>query len=155
MERKNFVERLLEMQKEFDNIFDNFVEPVQDLERHETKFWQPSTDIYETVDTFIVKMEIPGIQPKKDVEVVLEGNRLIVKGKRPDRTQNQKEHYHQDEINYGPFYRLIQLPDVIDGEAELKANYQGGFLKIVLPKKRVEHKSVFISSESKKDSTEE
>ena len=74
MERTDFIKRLLEMQEEVDHIFDNFVEPVQDLDSRETKSWHPSTDIYETVKTFIVKMEIPGIQPKKDVEVVLEGN---------------------------------------------------------------------------------
>lgn len=141
------------MQKEVDRIFDNFVEPVQDSDSHETKFWQPSTDIYETVDTFIVKMELPGIQPEEDIKVVLEGNRLIIEGKRIDRTQTQKEHYHQDEINYGPFYRLIPLPDVIDEETVPKAKYKNGFLEIVLPKKRVEYKSIDIEPEQEGKST--
>jgi len=146
MKRRNFINEFLEMQEKIDHIFDNFFRPVRYTDYSETEVWQPPTDIYETVDTFIVKMELPGIQPREDIKVVLEGNRLIVEGNRTDRTQTKKEHYHQDEINYGPFYRLIQLPDVIDEEAVPKANYKNGFLEIVLLKKRAEHKSVVIES---------
>jgi len=134
-------------------MFDDFTEPVPYTE---PESWQPPTDIYETVDSFIVKMELPGIQPKEDIELLLEsGNRLIVKGKRIDRTQTHNEHYHQDEINYGPFYRLIQLPDLIDEGDELKAKYKDGFIEVVLPKKQVEHRNLVIKSESKKNDIEE
>ena len=150
MKRRNFTNRFLEVQEEVNHILNNFFKPVRYANSSETESWQPPTDIYETVDTFIVKMELPGIQPKEDIKVVLEGNRLIVEGNRIDRTQTKKEHYYQDEIDYGPFSRLIQLPDVIDEEAEPKVNYKDGFLEIVLPKKRTEkHKSIVIESEQK------
>ena len=153
MKKANIIKKLLEMQKEFDDIFENVVEPIRNSNSDETEPWQPFTDIYETVDTFIVKMEIPGIDHNEDINIVLEGNRLIVKGNRPDRTQNQKEHYHQNEINYGSFYRSIQLPDLINEEAELKAKYRDGFLEIILPKRPIEHKNIMI--EPKKLSEEQ
>lgn len=156
MKKSNLIERLLEMQKELDNIFENAVEPIMSSSSVENDSWQPPTDIYETVDAFIVKVEIPGVQkPNEDIDVILEGNRLIIKGNRIDQTSTQKEHYHQNEINYGQFYRLIQLPDLINEEAELKAKYREGFLEIVLPKRPVEQKKLLIESNLKKITSEE
>jgi HSP20 family protein len=129
-----------EIQKQMDQMFDAFLQQTVAAETGrlsvtpEPHLWRPAIDVYETVDTFIVKMEIPGIQPDEDVRVTLEGNRLTIRGHRRDRTITKKEHYHLAEVNYGPFERVIGLPDAVDDEAIPSAKYDNGFLEIVVPK---------------------
>jgi len=121
------------LQKELDRVFDSFVEPHQTVTAESTH-WLPPMDIYETVDNFIVKIEVAGIKPEEDVRIQLNQNILKITGYRRDRTQLKKQHYHQAELNYGPFERSIVLPNVLAEDVEPKANYENGFLEIQIPK---------------------
>jgi HSP20 family molecular chaperone IbpA len=62
---------------------------------------------------------------------------LTLKGYRQDRTALKKEHYHQAELNYGPFERSIVLPNISAEDVEPAANYANGFLEIHIPKAQV------------------
>ena len=121
------------MQKELDRLFDAFMQPSQSLTT-ETTFWRPPMDIYETIDSFVIKMEVAGIKPDEDVQIQLNQNILTIKGYRQDRTALKKEHYHQAELHYGPFERSIVLPNILAEDIEPKASYESGFLEIHLPK---------------------
>lgn len=124
----------------FERLFDTFVERTVSTEIHrravapEPHLWRPAMDVFETVDTFIVRVEVPGIVPEEDVHVSLERNLLKIRGRRRDRSNSKKEHYHLAEVNYGPFERVVVLPDAIDEEAIPTATYENGFLEIVIPK---------------------
>ena len=96
--------------------------------------WHPPMDVYETADTFIVRVELPGIQPEQDVRIELAENLLTIRGCRRDRSPRNKQHYHLAEVNYGCFERAIRLPDVIHDEAQPEARYDNGFLEVTLPK---------------------
>ena len=91
-------------------------------------------DIYETVDSFVVKLEVAGIKPDEDIKIQLDRNVLTVRGYRKDRTELKKEHYHQAELNYGPFERAIALPNVLAEDVNPQASYENGFLEIHVPK---------------------
>jgi HSP20 family protein len=129
-----------EIQKQMDQMLDAFLgEGVPALVGRrpvapEPTLWRPHMDVYETVETFIVKMELPGIEPNEDVRLTLEGNVLTIRGHRRDRTLSKKEHYHLAEVNYGPFERIVALPEAVDDEATPHALYENGFLEIVVPK---------------------
>ncbi len=130
------IDHFFQMQKEIDRLFDDFREPSQDLTT-ETTHWRPPMDIYETVDSFVVKIEIAGIEPSEDVKIQLNRNVLTLKGYRQDRTDLKKEHYHQAELNYGPFERSIVLPNILAEDVAPVASYANGFLEIHIPKAKV------------------
>jgi HSP20 family protein len=92
--------------------------------------WNPPTDVYETEQNLIIKVEVAGMRDE-DFEVAIEENILIILGIRPD--QSERRAYHQMEIMYGKFEIAIQLPVNIDIDHAL-AEYKDGFLIITLPK---------------------
>jgi len=94
------------------------------------KTWCPPTDVYETDECVIVKVEISGMA-EGDFVISLEGNRLTISGIRRDPAA--KLSYQQMEILYGHFETHAQLHRAID-EDEIEATYQQGFLVVRLPK---------------------
>ena len=92
--------------------------------------WSPPTDVYETEDAYVVRVEIAGMR-EEDFEVLLANNTLLVSGSRPDHTERRA--YQQMEIRFGKFSTAINLPGAVDIE-QARAEYKDGFLTIVLPK---------------------
>jgi HSP20 family protein len=92
--------------------------------------WNPPTDIYETEEDFIVRVEIAGIRDE-DFEVVVENNMLMISGQRPD--LNERRAYHQMEIRFGRFDIAVEIPVPVRIE-DAAAQYKDGFLLVQLPK---------------------
>ena len=81
---------------------------------------------------FIVILELAGIN-KKNIDIVLDKNKLTISGIRKETTPSNLKSYYQVEINFGPFERFILLPENID-ESSIKAEYENGFLNITIKK---------------------
>ena len=94
--------------------------------------WRPPTDVYETEENLIVKMEIAGMRDE-DLEVVVQDNLLLISGSRSDSIERKA--YHQMEIPFGKFSVGIDLPVRVDTE-NATAEYKDGFLTIQLPKEK-------------------
>ena len=94
------------------------------------KVWSPPTDMYETDDAYIVRMEIAGML-EADFTVSVEGGFLVISGNRPD--VQERGAYHQMEIRCGKFSSAVSLPSPIDLE-KASAAYEDGFFKVSLPK---------------------
>jgi len=92
--------------------------------------WSPPTDVYETEESCVIKLEIAGMRDE-DFEVAFENNILMISGNRLD--LNERRAYHQMEIRFGKFEIAVELPMVVDIE-KATARYQDGFLVVVLPK---------------------
>ncbi len=92
--------------------------------------WSPPTDEYETDETYVVLVEIAGMRDE-DFEVSLENNTLQISGSRPDFLERRA--YQQMEIRFGKFATAVNLPGPVNIE-QAHAEYQDGFLTIVLPK---------------------
>ena len=128
-----------EIQKQIDQIFDAFIEgraaagPPASV-NPDQQFWRPPMDVYEAADAFIVRVELPGVNPDDEVEIELTDSVLTIRGTRRDRSREKTQHYHLAEINYGGFERAVALPQAIDDDGELTANYADGFLEVTLPK---------------------
>ena len=101
-------------------------------------------DIYETVDSFVVKLEVAGIDPENDVKIRLEEDSLIIRGFRQDKTELKKQHYHQAGLSYGHFERRVVLPNVHVEEVTPTASYDNGFLEIKIPKKERQSKNIVV-----------
>lgn len=101
-------------------------------ERDSGTEWMPSVDISETEKEITVKAELPGID-KKDIDISLEENHLIIKGEKRGETEESGKHFHRVERTYGSFYRSLLLPATVEKD-KIDAAYKDGVLIVVLPK---------------------
>jgi HSP20 family molecular chaperone IbpA len=92
----------------------------------------PTMDIFERTDDLVVKLEIPGIDPGKDVTVVVQDGAVIITGERRQEKEVDEEAYHRMEVSYGAFERSIVIPEGVD-EDKISATYVDGVLEVVLP----------------------
>lgn len=98
-----------------------------------TSEWIPSVDIKEENMQFVIKADIPGVDPK-DIDVSMEEGILTIKGERETEKTEEKDDYRRVECSYGSFYRRFSLPDTADGE-KIKAKGKDGVLEITVGKK--------------------
>jgi HSP20 family protein len=95
--------------------------------------WRPATDIYETPEAILVKMELAGMR-EEDIEVTLYEDALVVAGRRADDAElDSAIYYHEAQIRYGPFRAEIMLPGAVQREG-VEAHFENGFLRLKLPK---------------------
>lgn len=94
--------------------------------------WRPPTDMYETEEKIIIRVEIAGMR-EQDFNVALEDRTLTIRGTRYDTSERRA--YHQMEIPFGEFSTEVELPAPILAEG-VEAVYRDGFLQITLPKVR-------------------
>jgi HSP20 family protein len=94
------------------------------------QLWDPAADVYRTRDGWIVKVELAGVTPD-ELEVMIEGNTLLVAGARRDETFTEQVSYHQLEITYSRFRRTIHFPCPIEG-AVVERRYKDGLLLLYL-----------------------
>lgn len=97
---------------------------------HEGQAWRPPTDVYETDDSIVVKVEIAGMAAD-DLAITFVEATLVITGIRHD--PSEKLGYHQMEIPYGEFRTEIYVPEPIETDG-IDASYQDGFLLVTLPK---------------------
>lgn len=93
---------------------------------------EPPVDVYETRANVVVSVELAGIL-EEEVEVIVEGRMMIIRGQRKALSGPAERAYHLMEIGHGPFQREIQLPCEVNPE-ELRDVYRDGILQITLPK---------------------
>lgn len=79
-------------------------------------------------DHYVVRAELPGVDPKKDVEVIVEDSTLTIHA---ERKEEHKEP-HRSEFRYGALERSISLPANAD-TAHITANYKKGILEVSVP----------------------
>jgi len=98
------------------------------------RLWRPPIDVYETDDAVEVVAEIAGLDTN-DVELVIDGDVLSLRGQRVDRTVCDRRSFHEVSIQYGTFAADVFIPVAVDGAAA-QARYENGFLRISLPRSK-------------------
>lgn len=78
--------------------------------------------------TYVLRAEMPGIDPDKDVEVTIEQGRLLIHG---ERREEKRDKNHQ-EFQYGAFSRTVPVPWGLD-PSEIQASYVDGVLEVRVP----------------------
>jgi len=91
--------------------------------------WRPPTDVYETDNAIIIRVEIAGMR-ETDFNISLIARNLKIRGIRQD--TSEKRAYHQMEIPFGEFSTEFELPYLVNSN-EVEAIYRDGFLLITLP----------------------
>ena len=83
---------------------------LEDAERSFTGGrWTPQVDVYETDNDLVFSVELPGVE-KDQVDISVDGGRLIISGERKF-TEQENRQYHQVGHWYGNFHRSFQLPN--------------------------------------------
>jgi len=100
------------------------------------RVWRPPTDVYETDENVVVKVELAGMVVE-DFDISFADRRLTIAGARAD--PEGKRIYQNMEIRYGPFRTEVLVGWALDQSA-ITANYEGGFLYVLLPKETKEHR---------------
>lgn len=122
-------------------FFETVISSSQSFLIHGGQVWRPPTDVYETDDSIVVKVEVAGMA-EDDFAIAFSDLTLIVAGIRRD--PSAKLGYHQMEIPYGEFRTQVHVPETVDVDG-IEASYQDGFLLVVLPK--VQPRRVTITKE--------
>jgi HSP20 family protein len=104
--------------------------------------WIPNTDVYVSGNELVIKVELAGMS-RDNLELTVEGNRLMISGHRPDVSRACKCKFLVMEINYGHFECVIEIPAGYDLGAA-KAAYQNGFLQINLPQAKPVPANTFL-----------
>ena len=95
------------------------------------RYYVPATDIYETDNSLVVVMEVPGVT-RKDLEVNLENDELRVEA-HIDITKYEGMEPLYTEYNVGHFSRAFSLSQLIDRQ-QITASLDDGVLKLTLKK---------------------
>ena len=121
-----------------------FRDPFQELQRELERMLEPfgtfasatgvfpPVNIFDAGDAYIVRAELPGVDPKK-VEIDVEDDTLTLRGERSFDEPKRDVAYHRREREQGRFRRVVRVPGRLES-AEVKAEYRDGVLTIRLPK---------------------
>ena len=77
--------------------------------------------------TYVVRAEVPGVDPEKDIEVTVSKGVLTISAQRQEETEGK----HRSEFRYGAFARSITLPEGAD-EDHIQALYDRGVLEVTV-----------------------
>ncbi|NNH69308.1 Hsp20/alpha crystallin family protein [Nocardia uniformis] len=77
---------------------------------------------------YVIRAEIPGIDPAEDVEVSVHDGRLTIKAERSEKHEEKG----RSEFSYGSFVRTVSLPPGAQ-EDGIAAAYNRGILTVTVP----------------------
>lgn len=120
------------VQQEMEAVFRNLLSGGPTLAGGQPSPWRPATEVYETTDALVVRAEIAGMD-EGNLTVNIDGDLLVIQGDRPDRCPDDRRSYHEARIPYGAFRAEIYIPFPVEADQTV-AEYQNGFLRIVLPR---------------------
>ncbi|RKX59470.1 MAG: hypothetical protein DRP28_03080 [Thermodesulfobacteriota bacterium] len=123
-------QEIKKLRRDIDFLYDHMcrdfgISKFMDLLREE-----PLVDIVEKKDGFVVRANLPDLDPE-DLDVSVIDDQLIIRGEKREKISNKK-----DEIKRSrSFSSRVRLPSRVKIE-NIRASYKEGVLEIVLPKYR-------------------
>lgn len=91
-----------------------------------------TSDMAETDEEIVVRVEAPGLD-EKDLSVVVEAGALVVRGQKRFEREDRRAEYVLLESAYGAFERRLALPCAVDAD-RAEAKYRNGVLTVRLPR---------------------
>ena len=77
--------------------------------------------------TYVLRAELPGVDPEKDIEVSVSKGVLTISAHRQETTEGKQ----RSEFHYGAFARSVTLPESAE-EEHIRASYDSGILEVVV-----------------------
>ena len=94
--------------------------------------WVPAVDVFHRDKDLVIRAELPGIDPDKDVDISVRDNVLTIRGERRYEERENLDGGSRFESGYGSFERSILLPEGVQ-EKDIRASYENGVLEVVVP----------------------
>lgn len=120
------------LRREMDTLWNSFLDYRPSVMGWKGQDWLPATDIVESKDNILVRIELPGLEPK-DIKVSLTDDRLTISGERKQEEEEKEENFYRLERHSGSFSRTYRLPALVKKDA-IDAVFEKGVLSITLPK---------------------
>jgi len=120
---------LLKLSWNLDHFFRDFMEPTEVSEEGYCPV--PPVESFRHNGSFVVKVDLPGVNPK-DVHLTAEEGFLTIEGERKKAEEVPENSVIRDELCYGSFRRSLAIPEGVKTE-EIKAKYHDGILEITAP----------------------
>ena len=79
-------------------------------------------------DRYVIRAELPGLDPENDIEVTVDGRILTIRAER----RQQDNGPYRSEFRYGSLARAVRLPARVD-PADVTARYDKGVLEVSVP----------------------
>lgn len=95
--------------------------------------WVPAVDIVEENDRFLLRADVPGVDPTA-IEVSMDAGVLSVSGERKSESVSEHDGYRRVERASGRFLRRFTLPDTADADG-ITASSSNGILEVSIPKR--------------------
>jgi len=90
------------------------------------------SDIYEKDRNLVIETELPGVK-KDDITLKVEDDTLCISGEMKRQDEVKKENYFRMGRRYGSFQRSFPLPTDIADKNAIKARFEDGILKVMIP----------------------
>jgi HSP20 family protein len=121
----------IKLANEVDRLFDELIHRPWGFSR-ETRSWNPTIDLYETADSFVLEADLPGVKAE-DVKVEVHDGELVLQGGRTLVQNDSQGRFYTMERSSGYFVRRMTLPASINKET-IVAEFKDGVLRVILPK---------------------
>ena len=94
--------------------------------------WTPAVDIVEEKDRFVLRADVPGVNPE-DMDISMDAGVLTLSGERKSENVTEEQGFRRVERVSGRFFRRFNLPDTADADG-IKAKSSNGILEVTIPK---------------------
>lgn len=118
---------------DLDRILGREFAGTDDESRGAVSDWMPAVDVHEAKDAFVLRADLPGVDPK-DIEITMENGVLTLRGRRQSEVTREDSGYRRIERISGEFFRRFTLPDVADSNA-ISAQTSNGVLTVKIAKR--------------------
>ena len=106
-------------------------EPVRRFFEGDLGSW-PRVEEYREGGSLVVRAEVPGIDPHRDVDIALVGNQLQLNVRHEEKSEHRDKEGYRSEFRYGTFSRTVTLPAAVD-QNDVRASYNDGVLEVRVP----------------------
>jgi HSP20 family protein len=132
---------VVEVFDRFDRMFDDWMHELPFRWPVLTGRWTGAgmipVDEYQEEGALVVRAELPGIDPEKDVELTVSDHTLHIEAERREEEEVKEKGYLRHEVRCGSFSRTLPLPEGVT-DADITASYKDGILEIRIPSPAVE-----------------
>lgn len=118
------------LQRSLDRVFEGELGRLSEPE--EPRTWSHAVDVFESVDSVVFEVEVPGFE-KDEISISIDNGTLSVSGEKrlPD---SQERELLRRERRYGKIFRSFRLPSAVNPE-KISANLKNGVLTVSLAKR--------------------
>jgi len=89
----------------------------------------PAAEVVKDGEDAVVRLELPGVDIEKDVNVEVDKGHLVIHGERRDEHASQENGRTIREVRYGSFRRSFRLPTHVNSDS-ISASYEAGVLTV-------------------------